>query len=204
MLGKSSKQLPAHRAMTFRSHWLIHHVTLCIRHKRPHETLSKEAAPSLRYDTAAQFANIADRIIADDAPFERRDPTPFEIWFDQRLAGQPHATTWLGDHPLHAAAVFCRLWGIALLKLHDLRLEYLAVITRTEWAFITLGNAISLESLVCCGITYWRSVRSTRPVPVRLQEFIDSAPLHLLRSPDIDEARNECRRSCADVESSLD
>ncbi|OUD10296.1 hypothetical protein BVC71_01935 [Marivivens niveibacter] len=129
--------LSAHRAMTFRSHWLVHHVTLCIRHKRPLETLWKEAAPSLRYDTAAQFANIADRIIADDAPFERRDPTPFEIWFDQRLSGQPHETTWLDDHPLHAAAVFCRLLGIALLKLHDLRLSDLR--PGSEWACYHLG-----------------------------------------------------------------
>ncbi|SPF80032.1 TniQ family protein [Pseudoprimorskyibacter insulae] len=129
--------LPAHRAMTFRSHWLIHHVTLCIRHKRPLVTLWKEAAPSVRYDTAAQFANIADRILADDAPFKRRDPTAFEICFDQRLAGQLHATTWLDDHPLHAAAVFCRLLGAALLKLQDLRLSELK--PGSDWACYHLG-----------------------------------------------------------------
>jgi hypothetical protein len=129
--------LPAHRAMTFRSHWLIHHVTLCLRHKRPLVTLWKEAAPSLRYDTAAQFADIVDRILADNAPFRRREPTPFEIWFDQRLAGQPHATTWLDDHPFHAAAVFCRLLGTALLKLQDLRLSELK--PGSEWACYHLG-----------------------------------------------------------------
>lgn len=129
--------LPAHRAMTFRSHWLIHHVTLCIRHKRPLETLWKEAAPSVRYDTATQFANITDRILADDASFKRREPTPFEIWFDQRLAGHPHVTTWLDDHPLHAAAVFCRLLGAAFLKFQNLRLSELK--PGSEWACYHLG-----------------------------------------------------------------
>lgn len=100
-------------------------------------TLWKEAAPSLRYDTAAQFANISDHILADDVPFKRRNPTTFEVWFDQRLAGQPHATTWLDDHPLHAAAVFCRLLGAALLKLQDLRLSELK--PGSDWACYHLG-----------------------------------------------------------------
>ncbi len=110
---------------------------LCLRHERPLVPLWKEAVPSLRYDTAAQFANIADQVLADDAPFTRRDPTPFEIWFDQRLAGKPHAITWLDGHSLHAAAVFCRLLGTALLKLHDLSLSKLK--PGSEWACYHVG-----------------------------------------------------------------
>lgn len=133
-LGSS---LPTHRAMTFRTHWLIHHVTLCLRHKRPLETLWKATVPTQRYDTASQFTKIADRILADDASFKPREATPFEIWFNQRLSGEPYTATWLDDHPLHAAAVFCRLLGTALLKLHGLSRSKLK--SGSEWACYHLG-----------------------------------------------------------------
>lgn len=113
--------LSRHQAMTFQAHWLIHHVSLCLKHQCGLVPLWKDTAPTLRYDTAMQFREIADQIVSGEMDGGARAPTEFEIWFDQRLAGEPHEETWLDAHPLHAASVFCRLLGYALLSLHDLK-----------------------------------------------------------------------------------
>lgn len=113
--------LKPHRSMTFQVQWLIHHVSLCIKHQSRLVPLWKDTAPTLRYDTAMRFYEIADLISSGDMDGGSRAPTEFEVWFDRRLAGEPHVETWLDGHPLHAASVFCRLLGYALLRLHDLQ-----------------------------------------------------------------------------------
>ncbi|WP_349540478.1 TniQ family protein [Sagittula sp. NFXS13] len=117
----AASSLEPHRAMTFQAHRLIHHVSLCVRHQTSLVPLWKDTAPSLRYDTAQRFREIADEIASGAMDGDARAPTEFEVWFDRRLAGEPHNETWLDEHPLHAASVFCRLLGYALLRLHDLK-----------------------------------------------------------------------------------
>lgn len=118
--------LPSHRAMTFRSHWLIHHVSLCLRHERELVVLWKVSEQTQRYDTSTQFRLIADRVMDESLGGDEREATDFEIWFDQRLTGGPHEKTWLDDHPLHAASVFCRLLGTALLRLQGINASQIA------------------------------------------------------------------------------
>ncbi|WP_167683670.1 TniQ family protein [Parasedimentitalea denitrificans] len=137
----AGSSLPPHRAMTFRSHWLIHHVSLCLRHGRQLVVLWKVAAPTQRYDTAAQFRLIADQVISGALQGEEREPTDFEIWFDKRLEGKPHAATWLDEHPLHAAAVFCRLLGTALLKLQGIHLSQIA--PGSDWGCYQMGFEVA-------------------------------------------------------------
>jgi hypothetical protein len=133
--------LPPHRSMSFRSHWLIHHVSLCLRHERELVVLWKITAQTQRYDTAAQFRLIADCVMSERFKREERDPTDFETWFDQRLAGQPHTATWLDDHPLHAASVFCRLLGTARLKLEGVKPSQVA--PGSEWGCYQMGFEIA-------------------------------------------------------------
>ena len=137
----ASSALPPHRSMIFRSHWLIHHVSLCLRHERELMVLWKNAAQTQRYDTAAQFRLIADCVMSEGFKHEVRDPTDFEIWFDQRLAGQPHTATWLDDQPLHAASVFCRLLGTSRLKLEGVKPSQVA--PGSEWGCYQMGFEIA-------------------------------------------------------------
>ena len=112
--------LPPHRAMIYRADWLIPHVTVCIRHNQALVPLWTEPKPTRRYDTAAQFREIADTL-RDPHPDERfRAPTDFDIWLDKRLTGEATELNWLDTIPLHAAANFCRFLGFALLRLKGL------------------------------------------------------------------------------------
>ncbi|WP_186009220.1 TniQ family protein [Tropicibacter naphthalenivorans] len=134
--------LSPHQAMTFQAHWLIHHVSLCLKHECSLVPLWKDTAPTLRYDTAMQFRKIADQIVSGEMDGKARAPTEFEIWFDQRLAGEPHEETWLDAHPLHAASVFCRLLGYALLPLHDLRPQHIT----PAWGHLTYDAGFAVAS----------------------------------------------------------
>lgn len=136
-----NSSLPPHRAMTFRAHWMIHHVKICLRHNRELVPLWKERSQTLRYDTAMQFRSLADIVSAGLFEKAERDPTDFEIWFDQRLAGGAHATTWLDEHSLHAASFFCRLLGMALLKLQNIMPAQVAA--ESQWACYQMGFEVA-------------------------------------------------------------
>lgn len=60
----------------------------------------------------------------------------------------------------------------------------LDLLTPLEWFFVIIDSAICVGALVNCTITYRRGARPTKCDPVRLQQFIDSAPMHLLNPPD--------------------
>lgn len=96
--------------MAFRGHWLPRHVTLCLRHRHPLVPLWEELKPEARYDTAARFAEIAEQVLSGGLDQPPRDPSPFDLWFEGRLADGP-GDGWLDQFPLYPAAHFCELLG---------------------------------------------------------------------------------------------
>lgn len=108
--------LPPEQAMAFRGGWLPRHVTLCITHRHPLVTLWTEATLSRRYDTAAGFALIADKILTGALDQPLREAFPFDLWIDRRLKGGP-ADGWLDQFALYPAAHFCELFGRATFTL---------------------------------------------------------------------------------------
>ncbi|OAN77086.1 hypothetical protein A8B82_13560 [Sulfitobacter sp. EhC04] len=102
-------------SMAMRGHWLVPHVTLCLKHQHPMVTLWKESHLIERFDSAAHLALIAPNIIAGHFDEEIRDETDFDIWLDNRLEGHDEGN-WLEQFPLHAACNFCLMLGTSLLR----------------------------------------------------------------------------------------
>lgn len=118
----ANSDLPPEQAMGLRGHWLLPHLAKCQRHDHPLITLYSEAHPTERYDSAKQFYSIQDAILNGELDRPRQKPNSFEYWMEERLVSGP-GTDWLSGHPLHAASVFCRLLGIALLRLEDRKID---------------------------------------------------------------------------------
>ena len=116
--------LPPAQAMGIRGHWSVPHVAICRRHERPLVQLYRDPHATERYDNAQHLAAIATAICDEKLDHPQETPTNFEDWLDERLETGP-GQDWLSRQPLHAAAVFCRLLGISLLRLDELRLEHI-------------------------------------------------------------------------------
>ena len=117
--------LPHAQAMGIRGHWSIPHVWRCCKHEHPLVLLFRDTHATERYDSARHLGAIATEILDIDLNRPRETPTNFDDWIDDRLEMGP-GTDWLSGHPVHAAAVFCRLLGISLLRLDGRRLEHIA------------------------------------------------------------------------------
>lgn len=120
-----NSDLPPAQAMGIRGHWSLRHVWGCRKHDHPLVPLFRDPHATERYDSVGHLEGIADAILAKDLDCPREIPTNFDDWIDDRLETGP-GTDWLSGHPLHAAAVFCRLLGISLLRLDGHRLEHIA------------------------------------------------------------------------------
>ncbi|NVK47127.1 MAG: TniQ family protein [Rhodobacteraceae bacterium] len=134
-------QLPAHRSMTYRADWLIPHVTLCLKHNQALVTLWVESKPTLRYDTAVRFRDIADEVQKTRPEGEQRTPTDFDLWFDGRLCGTKSDGLWIDQAPLHAASNFCCYLGYALLRLEGISPQQVA--DESEWACYQMGFEVA-------------------------------------------------------------
>ncbi|MCR9110626.1 MAG: TniQ family protein [Rhodobacteraceae bacterium] len=139
----NGSELAPHRAMTYRTHWLIQHMGVCLKHEQELVPLWKEVAPAKRYDTAEQFRVMSKDVADGVLKSEEREASDFEIWFDHRLARQSQTPTWLDDHPLHAAAVFCRLLGAALLRLHGVSPSH--VPASSQWGCYEMGFEVARD-----------------------------------------------------------
>ena len=120
-----SSGLPPEQAMGLRGHWSVPHVATCVRHDHPLVFLYRDPHATARYDSAQHLASLSAAILNGNLDKSREHPTSFEDWLEDRLSDGP-GSDWLSGHPLHAASVFCRLLGIALLRLDGLRLDYIA------------------------------------------------------------------------------
>jgi len=96
--------------MVFRGHWLVQHVTLCLRHRHPLVDLWTERHPVSRFDCARQFAELAPSLRAGKLDVPLREASAFDHWLDDRLATGRRAL-WLDQFDLHAACRFCELLG---------------------------------------------------------------------------------------------
>lgn len=112
------------QAMGIRGHWAVPHVATCRLHDHPLVPLYRDPHATERYDCTRHLASIAPEILRKDLDRPQEMPTNFGDWLDDRLENGP-GQDWLSGHPLHAAAVFCRLLGIALLRLDGLRLDHI-------------------------------------------------------------------------------
>lgn len=134
--------LPPHRAMFFRADWLIPHVTICLEHQHSLVPLWHDPAPFSRYDTAARFLDIVPPILEGRLEEDYRETTDFDEWFDARLVSN-RQSTWLDRQPLHAAAVFCRLLGYALLRHENISPRDVA--PGCDWGLYQMGFEVASQ-----------------------------------------------------------
>lgn len=101
-------------AMVMRGDWLIRDMVLCTRHGHPLVTLWSEEKVGARYDIGANLERILPDLQAGIFDRPRQDPSPYDLWLDERLEDGTDATA-LKDHGLFAAMTFCRYLGMARL-----------------------------------------------------------------------------------------
>jgi len=121
--------LPPETSMVMQGHWLIPHVGACLIHEHPLVPLYREAHPVQRYDSVQMLSPLIPAILEGQLDRYTELTSGFEDWIDARLANGPN-TDYLSEHPLHAASNFCRLFGIALLRLEGLTLDHIATDSR--------------------------------------------------------------------------
>jgi len=96
--------------MVFRGHWLVQHVTLCLRHCHPLVDLWTERHPVHQFDCARQLAQLAPSLRAGKLDVHLREANAFDHWLEDRLA-TGRRMLWLDQFDLHAACQFCQLLG---------------------------------------------------------------------------------------------
>ncbi|OOY07755.1 TniQ family protein [Thioclava sp. F36-7] len=96
-----------------RGEWLFRPITLCAKHNRPLSSLWQVSAQQDRYDVASRMVEIAPAIASGELDHETREPTKFDIWVADRVAGRSTGI-WLDQFSLYPAAHFCELFGRAL------------------------------------------------------------------------------------------
>lgn len=105
---------PPAEAMALRGHWMLRPATICLCHRHPLVPLWHEAEPARRYDTASRFAEVAEAVLSGSLDRPLRDASPFEHWFETRLAIEHDSQgNWLDQFSLYPAAHFCELLGRA-------------------------------------------------------------------------------------------
>ncbi|MCL1629694.1 hypothetical protein M3N55_13230 [Roseibaca sp. V10] len=146
--------------MGIRGHWSVPHVATCARHEHPLIVLYRDPHATARYDNAQHLSAVTKSILGGELDRPRETPASFEDWLEDRLLSGP-GPDWLSGHPLHAASVFCRLLGIALLRLDGLRLDHIADESRHSLYALGFEVAQGGEDAV-------------RRALIRLQELVDT------------------------------
>lgn len=100
--------------MVMRGDWLMRDAVLCIRHGHPLVTLWSEGKVGSRYDMGANLEAILPDLQVGAFDHPRQEPSPYDLWLDQRLEDGTDVTA-LKDHGLFAATTFCRYLGMARL-----------------------------------------------------------------------------------------
>jgi len=105
---------PPTAATVMRGDWLMREVVLCTRHRHPLVRLWSEEKVGVRYDIGTNLEAILPDLHA--AAFDRplQEPSPYDLWLDQRL-GDGTDVTALKGHRLFEATTFCRYLGMARL-----------------------------------------------------------------------------------------
>jgi hypothetical protein len=101
--------------MVMRGDWLMRDAVLCIRHKHPLVTLWSEDKVGSRYDIGGNLEAILADLKAGAFDRPRQEPSPYDLWLDQRLEDGTDATA-LKDYGLFAATSLCRYFGMDRLR----------------------------------------------------------------------------------------
>ena len=109
--------------MAMQGHWLVPHVSMCLRHGAPLVPLWRGSKATTRFDSAPRLAELAPKILSGELDIVPRKPFGFDLWIEDRLAGNETQEAWLDQHPLHAASNFCRYLGAARLRLEGIPLS---------------------------------------------------------------------------------
>lgn len=84
--------------------WSLPFVTICAEHNRPLVTLWTVQDRLDRHDVARRLPELD---LSPEARPEQRDPSQFEIWLLERLAGNTGQGHWLDQFDLYASSQFC-------------------------------------------------------------------------------------------------
>lgn len=114
--------LPTAQTMALRGHWQLPHLFHCLKHQQRLVALYRDADVNKRYDNAGHIVAITTLFQNAQQDDTGEHHSKFEAWLEDRLLAGP-SLDWLSGQPLHAASVFCRLLGIALLRLEGLKLD---------------------------------------------------------------------------------
>ena len=90
--------------------WLLPFVTICTEHHRPLMTLWTVQDRLDRHDVAKRLPELD---LSPEARPERRDPSQFEVWLLDKLAGNTASAHWLDQFDLFASSQFCFEFGRA-------------------------------------------------------------------------------------------
>ena len=102
--------------MAMRGDWQLREVSICVKHGHPLVPLWERSLPTERFDTGARLAEILEDLVEGKFEQSRVSPSAYDLWLDQRLENGADQT-WLSNHSIHAATIFCRLLGAELLRL---------------------------------------------------------------------------------------
>lgn len=97
-------------AMVIRGDWQMREVSVCLRHGKLLVPLWTEDLPVARFDIQARLSRILNPIMAEEMVGAPIQPSPFDVWLDDRLEGKADPT-WMASHSTSASAAFCRMIG---------------------------------------------------------------------------------------------
>lgn len=100
--------------MVMRGDWQLREVSICLRHRMFLVPIWTEDRPERRFDMQHQLRPMLGRIMSGEVDGVSVEPTDFDLWLDDRLAGRPDRT-WLAPHGTSATAAFCRMFGAGLI-----------------------------------------------------------------------------------------
>lgn len=104
--------------IAMRGDWQLREVSICVKHAHPLVPLWDCRKTTERYDIGARFTEILPDILRGTLEKPLINPSPYDIWLDDRLEAKPD-DTWLSDQSLYAATTFCRLLGTELFRLES-------------------------------------------------------------------------------------
>ena len=101
--------------MAMRGDWLLRETSLCCRHHHPLVPLWRNNKPSQRFDIASNLRPLVDGLMKGEFDQPGREPSPYDLWLDQRLETGADETG-LARYDLYAATTICGLLGAELLR----------------------------------------------------------------------------------------
>lgn len=184
-------------ATVMRGDWQMREVSVCLCHSKLLVPLWTEDLPAARFDIQAQLSRILGRIIAGEMDGAPVQPSPFDIWLNDRLEGKADPT-WMASHSTSASAAFCRMLGQGLMNPgpDDDQIRWLHEAAAAGFAVIKDGPD-AIKSFVVSLST--QSAAVADPIQQVLGQTIYALETHLLEDTSFDIFRSILRDAVLEI-----